>query len=64
MLRQHEHLWSGKHGKLSAVEHNINLVPGARQFKSAPYRARPKTRELEELEVKKQLAVEVIESSN
>ena len=64
MLRKHEHLWSGKLGKISAVKHHINLTPGARPFKSAPYRAGPKTRELEEFEVKKQLAAGVIEPSN
>ena len=64
MLPKHEHLWSGKLGKISAVKHHINLIPGARPFKSAPYRAGPKTRELEEFEVKKQLAAGVIEPSN
>ena len=64
MLRKHEHLWSGKLGKISAVKHHINLIPGARPFKSAPYRTGPKTRELEEFEVKKQLAAGVIEPSN
>ena len=64
MLRKHEHLWSGKLGKISVAQHHINLIPGARPFKSAPYRAGPKTRELEEFEVKKQLAAGVIEPSN
>ena len=64
MLKKHEHLWSGKLGATTAVKHHIQLVPGARPFKSAPYRVGPKTRELEEFEVKKQLAAGVIEPSN
>lgn len=64
MLRKHEHLWSGKLGKILAIKHHINLVLGARPFKSAPYRAVPKTGELEEFEVKKQLAAGIIKPYN
>ena len=64
MLKQHESLWSGKLGEISATKHHIRLIEGARPFKSAPYRAGPKTRELEEEEVKRQLEAGVIEPSN
>ena len=64
MLKKHESLWSGELGKINTVKHRIDLVPGARPFKSAPYRAGPKTRELEEFEIDKQLKAGVIEPSN
>ena len=64
MLRKHESLWSGKLGEISATKHHIRLIEGARPFKSAPYRAGPKTRELEEEEVRRQLEAGVIEPSN
>ena len=40
---------------------NIDLVPDAKPFKSAPYRAGPKTRELEQAEVEKKRKAGVIE---
>ena len=64
MLKKHESLWSGELGKINTVKHRIELIPGARAFKSAPYRAGPKTRELEEFEIDKQLKAGVIEPSN
>ena len=64
MLRKHESLWDGRLGQISATTHRIDLIPGARAFKSAPYRAGPKTRELEQFEVDKMLKAGVIEPSN
>ena len=61
MLKKHESMWLGELGEISVTEHSIDLVPGARPFKSAPYRAGPKARELEEAEIKKQLEAKVIE---
>ena len=61
MLKKHESMWLSELGEISITEHAIDLVPGARPFKSAPYRAEPKARELEEAEIKKQLEVKVIE---
>ena len=55
MLKQHEELWSRKLGEISATKHSIRLIEGARPSKSAPYRAGPKTRELEKKEVFRQL---------
>lgn len=57
-------MWSGELGKISAIKHHINLVPGARPFESAPYKYVPSKRELEEFEVTKQFPEGVIESSN
>ena len=48
MLRRHECLWDGKTGEINITQHSIDLIPGARPFKSAPYRAGQKTRELEQ----------------
>ena len=64
MLRDHEHLWDGTMGQINITQHAIDLVPGARPFKSAPYRAGPKTRELEQFGIEKQLKAGVIEPSN
>lgn len=61
LLRKYEDLWTAELGNIRATTHHIELIPGARPFKSAPYRAGPKERELEELETKLQLAVGFIE---
>lgn len=53
MLKKHERMWSGKPGDTNVVEYSIYLVPGARPFKSRPYRAGPKTRESEGSEIHK-----------
>jgi len=42
MLRKHEKIWEGRLGKITATTHRIDLIPGARPFKSAPYRAGPR----------------------
>ena len=64
MLRKHESLWDGTMGEINITKHSINLVPGTRPFKSAPYRAGPKTRELEQFEIDKQLHAGVSEPSH
>ena len=63
MLKKHETIWNGKLGHINVLDHNIELVNGARPFKSPPYRAGPKTRELESFEIKKQLDAGIIEPS-
>ena len=55
MLRRHEHMWHGKLGEINVTEHGIDLKPGSKPFKSPPFRAGPKTRELVQFEVDKQL---------
>eukprot|EP00171_Calliarthron_tuberculosum_P022928 IDg22928t1 len=63
LLRKHEHLWSGHLGKIRETEHYIDLVPGARPFRSHPYRAGPKQRELEDAEIQRMLEADVIRPS-
>ena len=60
MLKKHELMRSGELGDISITKHRIDLIPNAR-FISPPYRTGPKTRELEQFEVEKQLKVGVIE---
>ena len=64
MLKQDEELWSGKLGEITATKHSIRIIEGARPSKSAPYRTGPKTRELENEEVRRQVEAGVIEESN
>ena len=61
MLKEHERMWLGELGEINVTEHSIDLIPNARPFKSPPFRAGPKTRELEQFEVTKQLKAGVIE---
>ena len=63
MLAQHEDMWSGKLGGIQVLRHRIDLVKGARLFKAHPFRAGPKTRELEDFECERQLDAGVIEPS-
>ena len=64
MLRKNESLWDDMMGEINITKHSIDLVPGARPFKLAPYRAGPKTRELELFEIDNQLQAGVIEHSH
>ena len=64
MLRKHESLWDGTLGDINITQHAIYLIPDARPFKSAPYRVGPKQRELEQVEITKQLEAGVIEPSS
>ena len=61
MLKKHEGAWSGQLGEINVTELRIDLKPDAIPFKSAPYCAGPKTRELEKAEIDKQLAADIIE---
>ncbi len=61
MLKKHEQMWLGKLGEINVTEHGINLKPDAKPFKSPPFRAGPKMRELIQFEVDKQLKAGVIE---
>lgn len=42
MLRKYRDMWEGRVGKVNDAYHHINLITGARSFKSAPYREGPK----------------------
>lgn len=64
MLQDHSGMWNGQLGAIRGVQHHIDLNKGARPFRSAPYRAGPTQRKLEEAEVKKQLDQGVIEPAS
>lgn len=61
MLPKHNDLWSVRLGNLNVMQHPIDLIPEDRLFKSAPYRAGPKTLELEQFKIDKQLKVKSFE---
>ncbi len=63
MLKKHESMWLGGLGEISVIEHTIEFTPEARPFKSPPYRASPKARELEGKELDNQKDLGVIEPS-
>lgn len=63
MLRPLSDMWSGKLGTLGVTEHRITLKEGAKPVYSQPYRAGPKSREVEHREVDKMLEKKVIEPS-
>ena len=48
MLDKHSSMWSGKLGEITTTEHVIDLRPYSRPIAVPPYRAGPKTRELEQ----------------
>lgn len=54
-------MWFGNLGKIAVMEHRIDFVLDAKPFKSAPYRAGPKTREIEQFEINEKLKADVIE---
>lgn len=61
ILKKHERMWYKELGEFSIKEHRIDLTTNARPFKSPPYRAGPKTRELEQFEFQKKLLTGFIE---
>ena len=61
MLRKHERLWTRKLGHINAADMLIDLVPEAKPLKYPPYRAGPKTSELEQNGTNRQLKYGEIE---
>lgn len=49
-------MWSDKLGEITITEHSMDLIPNARTLESPLYRAGPKRRELEQLEVQEDTA--------
>lgn len=43
VLKEHEYMWLGQLGKLNVTYHQIDVIPGLRPFKFAPYCAGPNT---------------------
>lgn len=63
MLRKHKDHWSGQLGNVNISQNRIYPIHGALSFNSAPYLAGPKTLELEQFEIHKQLKSGFIEHS-
>jgi hypothetical protein len=61
MLEPHQAMWDGHLGEVTATQHRIDLIPGARPVHSQPYRAGTRAREIEKAEIEKMLAQGVIE---
>lgn len=60
MLWKHERLWSGQLVKIKGTEMRIDFIPDEKPFKSPPYRAGPKPRDIEQSEINKKLQTGVI----
>lgn len=63
MPREHNYHLSGRLGKVNITQHRMDLILGARSFKCAPNRDGPRTRELEQFKIYKQLKPGFIEQS-
>lgn len=61
ILKKNDSMWLGQLGEINDTSHPIYLIPGTRPLKCAPYRVGPKTRELEQSEIRKQLSAGLIE---
>lgn len=61
MFMTYKQAWSGKVGEINVTEMRIGLIPYAKTFKSPPFRAGPKTLDIERAEINKQLKLGVIE---
>ena len=62
VLRNFSHMWDGSLGAIRATKHHIYLIEDAHPIACHPYRAGPKAREAEQMEVKRMRAANVIES--
>lgn len=58
--RKHERMLSGALGNINVTEIRIGVVLYGSSFKSMPFMVGPKTRELEHVEIDKQLAAVII----
>ncbi len=61
MLRRHQSMWSGHLGEVSATEHRMDVEPGTRHSRQAPYRAGHSSRGLIKAEIERMLAQGVFE---
>lgn len=62
-MQKHKPMWLGNFGSIIVTENATKLIPGARPFKSPSYPGGPKKRELDQLEVRKQLKSGVFETT-
>lgn len=51
MLKKQEPMWNGQLDKINVTLNLIGLIPVKRTFKSAPYHAGPKNKDLEQSEI-------------
>lgn len=63
MLKPFSSIWQSHLGVVDASQHRLDTPTDARPFRSQPYRAGPADREMQSLEIKRQLALGVIEPS-
>lgn len=61
LLRKYYSIWSGNLGEIAASEHHIDLVPGTRLITQHPYRAGPRTQEIEQQHVDHMLRKGLVE---
>ncbi|MEM9413396.1 MAG: retropepsin-like aspartic protease, partial [Planctomycetota bacterium] len=59
-LEPFQHMWDGRIGTVNITTHQIDLEPGAKPVFQPPYRAGPRQRELEHIELSKMLNEDVI----
>lgn len=63
MLRKHEDLWLRRLGRSEVTENRIDRIPNVCTFKYELYLACPRITDLEQFEIRKQLAAAVIEQA-
>ena len=63
MLERHQSMWDGHLGEIKAAARRIALKPNSRPIRQQPYRAGPKSREILDQHIQKQLEMGVIERS-
>jgi hypothetical protein len=61
VLESHDRIWSGRLGRIAAVEHNIPTT--GPPVSAQPYRAGPQARELIDAEIQRMLDMDVIETA-
>ena len=65
MLSKHSPMWQkGRLGKIDITEHRIELLPGTKPIRQAPYRQGPHKRKETEKAIKEMLDAGVIEPAN
>jgi hypothetical protein len=60
VLEPHQAMWDDHLGEVTATQHRIDLLPGAKPVHSQPYRDGTRAREIEKEEIEKMLAQGVI----
>ena len=63
ILAAFQHMWDGRLGNINITQHRIDLKPDTKPVFQPPYRAGPRQRELEQMEIQRMLEQDVIEPS-